>query len=165
MSASTPQSIPQSSTSPWIILAITSGAFAALNGVFAKLTTDNHTTAFAQSLAHLFGLDSSPVIEMLTRGPEPKYYPSTTTYMYNCLSWSKRPLQRNNVGAFHTRANSRPVDGQSLHHEYGVELLGDGAVWDDCFSGGCWRALVVGGCDDGGWVYFGWDARGGLAFG
>ncbi|KAJ5457000.1 Pyridoxamine 5'-phosphate oxidase [Penicillium desertorum] len=68
MSTSTPQTIPQSSTSPWIILAITSGAFAALNGVFAKLTTDNHTTAFAQSLAHLFGLDSSPVIEMLTRG-------------------------------------------------------------------------------------------------
>ncbi|KAJ5496458.1 FMN-binding split barrel-related protein [Penicillium fimorum] len=57
-----------SSTSPWIILAITSGAFAALNGVFAKLTTDDHTTAFAQSLAHLFGLESSPVIEMLTRG-------------------------------------------------------------------------------------------------
>ncbi|KAJ5355881.1 FMN-binding split barrel-related protein [Penicillium concentricum] len=57
-----------SSTSPWIILAITSGAFAALNGVFAKLTTDDHTTAFAQSLAHLFGLESSPIIEMLTRG-------------------------------------------------------------------------------------------------
>jgi hypothetical protein len=111
MTTTTPQSNPQSSTSPWIILAITSGAFAALNGVFAKLyvnqsitqgaippiptyiyklcisfklyatsytrvtltlafhrTTDNHTTAFAQSLAHLFGLDSSPVIEMLTRG-------------------------------------------------------------------------------------------------
>ncbi|KGO78151.1 Pyridoxamine 5'-phosphate oxidase [Penicillium italicum] len=68
MSTSTPPSIPKSSTSPWIILAITSGAFAALNGVFAKLTTDDHTTAFAQSLAHLFGLESSPVIEMLTRG-------------------------------------------------------------------------------------------------
>ncbi|KXG53994.1 FMN-binding split barrel-related protein [Penicillium griseofulvum] len=68
MSTSTPQSTSPSSTSPWIILAITSGAFAALNGVFAKLTTDDHTTAFAQSLAHLFGLDSSPVIEMLTRG-------------------------------------------------------------------------------------------------
>ncbi|KOS37675.1 hypothetical protein ACN38_g11527 [Penicillium nordicum] len=68
MSTSTPPSIPHSSTSPWIILAITSGAFAALNGVFAKLTTDDHTTAFAQSLAHVFGLESSPVIEMLTRG-------------------------------------------------------------------------------------------------
>ncbi|KAJ5607048.1 Pyridoxamine 5'-phosphate oxidase [Penicillium hordei] len=68
MSTSTPPSIPQSSTSPWIILAVTSGAFAALNGVFAKLTTDDHTTAFAQSLAHLFGLESSPVIEVLTRG-------------------------------------------------------------------------------------------------
>ncbi|KAJ5563299.1 Pyridoxamine 5'-phosphate oxidase [Penicillium sp. DV-2018c] len=67
MSTPTPPPKPQS-TSPWIILAITSGAFAALNGVFAKLTTDNHTTSFAQSLAHLFGLDSSPVIEMIVRG-------------------------------------------------------------------------------------------------
>lgn len=31
-------------------------------------TTDNHTTAFAQSLAHLFGLDSSPFLELLVRG-------------------------------------------------------------------------------------------------
>ncbi|OQD86685.1 hypothetical protein PENANT_c007G06470 [Penicillium antarcticum] len=33
---SSPTPTPKSSTSPWIILAITSGAFAALNGVFAK---------------------------------------------------------------------------------------------------------------------------------
>ncbi|CAI7669058.1 unnamed protein product [Penicillium pancosmium] len=59
---------PKSSTSPWIVLALASGAFAALNGLFAKLTTDNHTTAFAQSLAHIFGLDSSPFLELLVRG-------------------------------------------------------------------------------------------------
>ncbi|CAI7618836.1 unnamed protein product [Penicillium bialowiezense] len=65
---STETSSPPSSASPWVVLAITSGAFAALNGVFAKLTTDNHTSAFAHSLAHLFGLESSPFIEMLVRG-------------------------------------------------------------------------------------------------
>ncbi|KAJ5713037.1 Pyridoxamine 5'-phosphate oxidase [Penicillium malachiteum] len=48
--------------------ALASGAFAALNGLFAKLTTDQHTTSFAQSLAHLFGLDSSPFLELLVRG-------------------------------------------------------------------------------------------------
>ncbi|KAJ5629891.1 FMN-binding split barrel-related protein [Penicillium herquei] len=57
-----------STTSPWILLAVASGAFAALNGLFAKLTTDQHTTSFAQSLAHLFGLDSSPFLELLVRG-------------------------------------------------------------------------------------------------
>ncbi|KAJ5243059.1 uncharacterized protein N7469_001386 [Penicillium citrinum] len=65
MSSSTPQ---KSTSSPWILIAVASGAFAALNGLFAKLTTDNHTTAFAQSLAHLFGLDSSPFLELLVRG-------------------------------------------------------------------------------------------------
>ncbi|KAJ5855614.1 uncharacterized protein N7529_009558 [Penicillium soppii] len=61
------ESQPKSSASPWVILAVTSGAFAALNGVFAKLTTDQHTTSFAQSIAHIFGKDSSPFIEMLVR--------------------------------------------------------------------------------------------------
>ncbi|KAJ5279680.1 hypothetical protein N7478_005052 [Penicillium angulare] len=58
----------KSSTSPWILLALASGAFAALNGLFAKLTTDQHTTSFARSLAHLFGLESSPFLEFLVRG-------------------------------------------------------------------------------------------------
>ncbi|KAJ6119913.1 FMN-binding split barrel-related protein [Penicillium sp. IBT 18751x] len=63
-----PQPAQKPTTSPWIILAVASGAFAALNGVFAKLTTDNNTTSFAQSIAHLFGLDSSPFLELLVRG-------------------------------------------------------------------------------------------------
>ncbi|KKK26488.1 hypothetical protein ARAM_001018 [Aspergillus rambellii] len=41
--------------SPWILLAIASGAFAALNGLFAKLTTDEQTTSFANSILRLFG--------------------------------------------------------------------------------------------------------------
>ncbi|KAJ5310129.1 uncharacterized protein N7443_002590 [Penicillium atrosanguineum] len=34
----------------------------------AGSTTDNNTTSFAQSIAHLFGLDSSPFLELLVRG-------------------------------------------------------------------------------------------------
>jgi uncharacterized membrane protein len=39
---SSPALSPKSSTSPWILLAITSGTFAALNGVFAKLYVSPH---------------------------------------------------------------------------------------------------------------------------
>ncbi|OJJ50810.1 hypothetical protein ASPZODRAFT_268230 [Penicilliopsis zonata CBS 506.65] len=35
----------------WILLALASGAFAALNGLFAKLTTDNITASIANSLS------------------------------------------------------------------------------------------------------------------
>ncbi|KAJ5160237.1 FMN-binding split barrel-related protein [Penicillium canariense] len=55
-------------TASWVVIALASGAFAALNGLFAKLTTDTHTTAFAQSIAHLFGLESSSFLELLVRG-------------------------------------------------------------------------------------------------
>ncbi|RFU31147.1 hypothetical protein B7463_g5155, partial [Scytalidium lignicola] len=41
----------------WITLAIASGACAAFNGVFAKLTTTQLTTSFATTIAGLFGLD------------------------------------------------------------------------------------------------------------
>ncbi|PYH98051.1 hypothetical protein BO71DRAFT_416655 [Aspergillus ellipticus CBS 707.79] len=55
----TPQSNPQSPTktppqTPWLLLAIASGAFAALNGLFAKLTTDSNTVHFATSLLRFF---------------------------------------------------------------------------------------------------------------
>ncbi|EPS32329.1 hypothetical protein PDE_07289 [Penicillium oxalicum 114-2] len=65
---STPISTTPSTRSSWIVIALASGAFAALNGLFAKLTTDTHTTAFAQSIAHLFGLESSSFLELLVRG-------------------------------------------------------------------------------------------------
>ncbi|RLL98647.1 hypothetical protein CFD26_106655 [Aspergillus turcosus] len=55
--------------SRWIILALASGAFAALNGLFAKLTTDEQTTAFARSILHLFGAgDQNTFIELVVRG-------------------------------------------------------------------------------------------------
>lgn len=41
----------------WIVLAVASGSCAAINGVFAKLTTTSLTSSFASSLAELLGLD------------------------------------------------------------------------------------------------------------
>lgn len=53
----------------WLIYALASGAFAALNGVFAKLTTTSLTTTWATALSHLFGFTNpSVVIETLIRG-------------------------------------------------------------------------------------------------
>ncbi|KAF7118029.1 hypothetical protein CNMCM5793_007405 [Aspergillus hiratsukae] len=55
--------------SRWIILALASGAFAALNGLFAKLTTDEQTTAFAKSILHLFGAgEENTFLEVVVRG-------------------------------------------------------------------------------------------------
>ncbi|KAL1879761.1 hypothetical protein Daus18300_001598 [Diaporthe australafricana] len=42
----------------WIVLALASGACAAFNGVFAKLTTGDATTSFARSIAGFLHLDS-----------------------------------------------------------------------------------------------------------
>ncbi|KAL9113082.1 MAG: hypothetical protein Q9227_002694 [Pyrenula ochraceoflavens] len=45
----------------WLLLAIASGACAAINGVFAKLTTTSLTTSLATSLSHLLSLPPTPV--------------------------------------------------------------------------------------------------------
>lgn len=52
----------------WIILAISSGACAAINGVFAKLTTTTLTSSWSAGLAALFGLSrDNNVINFLLR--------------------------------------------------------------------------------------------------
>ncbi|KAL4754315.1 hypothetical protein BDW72DRAFT_166615 [Aspergillus terricola var. indicus] len=73
MSQSTPR--PQSQQRPeprWILLAIASGAFAALNGLFAKLTTDEQTTTFVDAMLSLFGspggAEGHPVFMFVVRG-------------------------------------------------------------------------------------------------
>lgn len=53
----------------WLFYAISSGACAALNGVFAKLTTTTLTTSWATGLSRFFGMkDESMVIEVIVRG-------------------------------------------------------------------------------------------------
>ena len=53
----------------WLVYAIASGGFAALNGVFAKLTTTKLTTTWATAISQLLGMDESSVlVEFLVRG-------------------------------------------------------------------------------------------------
>ncbi|KAB8078822.1 hypothetical protein BDV29DRAFT_130478 [Aspergillus leporis] len=64
-----PPAKPMSINTRWVLLALASGAFAALNGLFAKLTTDTQTTTFSRSLLILLGLTGNhPTLEMLVRG-------------------------------------------------------------------------------------------------
>ncbi|KAK8128084.1 hypothetical protein PG984_009192 [Apiospora sp. TS-2023a] len=52
----------------WIVLALASGACAAFNGVFAKLTTNNLTTHIAEAVSGLLGLsDMEQPIEYVVR--------------------------------------------------------------------------------------------------
>jgi uncharacterized membrane protein len=53
----------------WLFYAISSGACAALNGVFAKLTTTHLTSSWATGISHFLGMkDESMIIEGLVRG-------------------------------------------------------------------------------------------------
>ncbi|CAK7203460.1 hypothetical protein SEUCBS139899_006194 [Sporothrix eucalyptigena] len=53
----------------WIALALASGACAAFNGVFAKLTTTELTTSLSQAVARIIGLDAAEAaVELVVRG-------------------------------------------------------------------------------------------------
>ncbi|RGP78458.1 transmembrane 42 [Fusarium longipes] len=55
--------------SQWMFFAIASGACAAFNGVFAKLTTTQLTTNLSNGIASLIGLSShNDIVEYLVRG-------------------------------------------------------------------------------------------------
>ncbi|KAF4446107.1 Transmembrane protein 42 [Fusarium austroafricanum] len=55
--------------SQWMFFAVASGACAAFNGVFAKLTTTQLTTNLSNSIASLLGLPSHKhIVEYLVRG-------------------------------------------------------------------------------------------------
>lgn len=60
---------PPTPKTSWLFFAIASGCCAALNGVFAKLTTTQLTTTWATALSHFIGLkDESKIFEFLVRG-------------------------------------------------------------------------------------------------
>ncbi|RMZ17059.1 hypothetical protein D0860_00709 [Hortaea werneckii] len=59
----------RSQRSGWLSYAIASGGCAALNGVFAKLTTTQLTTTWATHVSRVFGLEEpSHITDMLVRG-------------------------------------------------------------------------------------------------
>ncbi|KAJ5677787.1 FMN-binding split barrel-related protein [Penicillium maclennaniae] len=134
-------------TSPWIILAVASGAFAALNGVFAKLTTDNNTTSFAQSIAHLFGLDSSPFLELLVRGAC-----LGLNVVCNIIMW-----------ALFTRAlTAGPSTVKVSITNTASNFLATALLGMVVFREAVGGALVAWSSYDGSRLHFGWDARGGI---
>ncbi|KAH7031293.1 uncharacterized protein B0I36DRAFT_374271 [Microdochium trichocladiopsis] len=52
----------------WVVFAVASGACAAFNGVFAKLTTNDLTTTIAKGISRLFGMPEGHVyIELVVR--------------------------------------------------------------------------------------------------
>ncbi|KAJ9298436.1 hypothetical protein DTO271G3_3403 [Paecilomyces variotii] len=55
-----------SSQPKWLVLAIASGTFAALNGLFAKLTTTELTTSISLSISHFFHLPDE-FVEIVVR--------------------------------------------------------------------------------------------------
>ncbi|TQB76658.1 hypothetical protein MPDQ_007053 [Monascus purpureus] len=59
-----------SSRARWIILAIASGTFAALNGLFAKLTTTTQTTALTNTIYQL--LHPDPYTPNSSNSPSPR---------------------------------------------------------------------------------------------
>ena len=62
------------STPQWLIYALASGGCAALNGVFAKLTTTQLTTTWATGISHLIGLkEESVIVEGGVRGVSREY--------------------------------------------------------------------------------------------
>ncbi|KAI5806740.1 hypothetical protein DFH27DRAFT_523662 [Peziza echinospora] len=52
----------------WLALSILSGVFAALNGLFAKLTTTALTKGIAEAVGRVFGVDSGWIVEGGVRG-------------------------------------------------------------------------------------------------
>ncbi|EAQ87880.1 hypothetical protein CHGG_04499 [Chaetomium globosum CBS 148.51] len=64
-----PESRSWAQRNQWIVYALASGACAAFNGVFAKLTTTELTTTFSLGIARMLGLESiESAIEVIVRG-------------------------------------------------------------------------------------------------
>jgi hypothetical protein len=99
--------------SQWLFYAISSGACASLNGVFAKLTTTHLTTSWATGLSHFFGMkDESMVIEVIVRG--------VSTYMQKSTA-----NQGYMIAKFITRANNIHL----VQFFFGMNLLFNAIMW------------------------------------
>ncbi|KAI4129489.1 MAG: hypothetical protein LQ338_002206 [Usnochroma carphineum] len=69
---------------PWLALAVASGACAAFNGVFAKLTTTHLTTSWSHAISTTLHLSpSNKIIEFLIRG-----FFFTLNLAFNALMWA-----------------------------------------------------------------------------
>ncbi|KAK7609238.1 hypothetical protein BKA81DRAFT_69857 [Phyllosticta paracitricarpa] len=68
----------------WLVVAIASGACAAFNGVFAKLTTTTLTSSWASGVSHLLGLgEENKVVEFAVRG-----FFFLLNLLFNAIMWA-----------------------------------------------------------------------------
>ncbi|KAK8162078.1 hypothetical protein IWX90DRAFT_439433 [Phyllosticta citrichinensis] len=68
----------------WLVIAIASGACAAFNGVFAKLTTTTLTSSWASGVSHLLGLgEENKVVEFAVRG-----FFFLLNLLFNAIMWA-----------------------------------------------------------------------------
>ncbi|KAJ9613439.1 hypothetical protein H2200_003381 [Cladophialophora chaetospira] len=68
----------------WMVLAVASGACAAFNGVFAKLTTTSLTSTLSATIATFFNLSpSNTIIDLLVRGT---FF--LLNLLFNALMWA-----------------------------------------------------------------------------
>jgi len=124
--------------SQWIILAVASGACAAFNGVFAKLTTTELTTNIATSVAGFLGLGSGEkAVEIVIRGI---FFALNLIFngvvcvmslnrMVQFKSRSKILMTTADVGIVHQSPCSRYIDYPSHNHQHFRELHDHGCPW------------------------------------
>lgn len=121
----------------WIILAVSSGACAAINGVFAKLTTTTLTSSWSAGLAALFGLSpDNNVINFLLRA-----FFFGMNLLFNLAMWTL-------FTAALTRANSTTrVSIVNVSSNFFVTAIAGWAVFGEELKGLWWvgaACLAVG---------------------
>jgi hypothetical protein len=153
------QQQPQQTRKPrWLVLAIASGAFAAMNGLFAKLyayptmgiyqllIVDSTTDAQTGTLMKFLNTNDNAVLELVIRGVRLSLFPfpslnhhsykrnnPKTILIKTDLPCPEHAQQHNNVGALHARPHCFPLHNQSLHHQHVGEFPGYGVAGDACF--------------------------------
>ncbi|KAK7538144.1 uncharacterized protein J3D65DRAFT_676245 [Phyllosticta citribraziliensis] len=79
-----PSQIKSKPAATWLVIAIASGACAAFNGVFAKLTTTTLTGSWASGVSHLLGLgEENKVVEFAVRG-----FFFLLNLLFNAIMWA-----------------------------------------------------------------------------
>lgn len=145
----------------WVTLALASGAFAALNGLFAKLfvlrttyllshrrlakgrkinrTTTEATGSAASSIAHALNLPEGmvEVIVRAVRCPAPYFHQAQIqlrrlTFSGIDMFRPQSPQQLHNVGPVHPRPNRRAIHDQSINYKHIRKLSRNCDTGYDC---------------------------------
>ncbi|KAL9022427.1 MAG: hypothetical protein Q9185_000333 [Variospora sp. 1 TL-2023] len=123
---------------PWLILAVASGACAAINGVFAKLTTTHLTTSWSSAISTTLHLSpSNKPIEFSIRG---LFF--TLNLAFNALMWALF------TGALTRASSTTRVSIVNTSSNFLLTALLGLAIFAEKLPGLWWlgAALLVAGC-------------------